>query len=94
MYQERRFTKLGTTAARIKDSWNLFEKLLDVTPQNSLLVKACKLYVSCEYIACALRCLAYTTYKIIMPFLNMVEHRSQKQLKNKLPQLYVDLKDR
>ena len=92
MYQERRFTKLGTTAASIIDSLDLYQLLLDQTTRNNLLVKASKLYVNCEYIICALACLAYFTYKIEMPFLNMVERSSQKDLKKYLPKLYNDLK--
>ena len=92
MYQERRFTKLGTTAASIIDSLDLYQLLLDQTTRNYLLVKASKLYVNCEYIICALACLAYFTYKIEMPFLNMVERSSQKDLKKHLPKLYNDLK--
>ena len=48
--------------------------LLDQTTRNNLLVKAPKLYINSEYIICALTCLAYFTYKIEMPFLNMVEN--------------------
>ena len=92
MYQERRFTKLGTTAASIVDSLDLYQLLLDQTTRNNLLVKASKLYVNCEYIICALTCLAYFTYKIEMPFLNMVEKSSQKDLKKKSAELYNDLK--
>ena len=92
MYQERRFTKLGTTAASIIDSLDLYQLLLDQTTRNNLLVKASKLYLNCEYIICALACLAYFTYKIEMPFLNMVERSSQKDLKKHLPKLYNDLK--
>ena len=65
--------------------------LLDNTSRNNLLVQACKLYLSCEYITCALTSLAYFTYKIGMPFLNMVEKSSQRDLKNRLPKLYEDL---
>ena len=94
MYQERRFTKLGTTAASIIDSLDLYQILLDETTRNNLLVKASTLYVNCEYIICALTCLAYFTYKIEMPFLNMVENSSQKDLKKHLPKLYNDLKQK
>ena len=71
-YQERRFTKLGTTAASIIDSLDLYQMLLDQTTRNNSLVIASKLYVNCEYIIYALTSLAYFTFKIEMPFLNMV----------------------
>ena len=88
MYQER-FTKLGTTAASIIDSLDLYQMLLDQTTRNNLLLKASELYVNCEYIICALTCLAYFTYKIEMPFLNMVERSTQKDLKNICPSCIV-----
>ena len=66
---------------------------LDQTTRNNLLVKAPKLYINSEYIIYALTCLAYFIYKIEMPFLNMVENESQKDLKEYLPKLYQDLKE-
>ena len=56
-----RFTKLGTIAASIIGSLNLYKMLLDQTTRNNLLVKASQLYVNCEYIICALTCLDYFT---------------------------------
>ena len=71
MYQERRFTKLGTTAACALKSIDLHNKLLEQTSKRNLLVKACRLYFSCEFILCAFKSLAYFTYKVGMPYLNI-----------------------
>ena len=70
---------------------DFFTELLQETNRDNLLVRACKLYIECEYIICALTCLSYFRYKIGMPFLNMVENSSQKDWKYILPQLYKEL---
>ena len=74
-------------------SLDLYIQLLEQTPKKNLLVKACRLYVSCEYVVCALKCLAFFTYKIGMPFLNMCELSSQKDMKTLLPRFYHELVD-
>ena len=79
-YVERRFTNIGTTAASIRGNLDMYEKLLNETTRNNLLVRASKLYISCEYIICALTCLAYFTFKIGMPFLNLIQQSSQAEL--------------
>ena len=40
-----------------------------------------------------MKCVAYFTYKIGMPFLNMCESSFQLDMKTRLPRLYNDLKD-
>ena len=78
----------------MRDSIELFQTLLDQTNKNNMLIKACKLYLRCEYIQCALTALAFFTYKIGMPFLNMVAMSSQRDLKQRLPKLFNDLKEK
>lgn len=80
MFQERRFTKLGTTAGCIRDCIELYQILLGNTTQTNLLVQASKFYLSCEYIICALTCLAYFTYKIVTPFLNIFWSTADSQV--------------
>ena len=94
MYQERKFTKLGTTSACVLNSLDLYQRLLEQTARHNLLVKACRLYLSCEFIVCVFKCLAYFTFKIGMPFLNMCEMSSQKEMKKLLPPFYQNLKER
>ena len=92
MYQERKFTKLGTTAACVVKSMHLYNELLQNTHRKNLLVKACRLYLDCEFIVCAFKCLAFFTNKIGMPYLNMCEVSSQKDMKALLPPFYQELK--
>ena len=61
MYQERRFTKLDTTAACVVKIIDLYNKLLEQTSKRNLLVKACHLYLNCEFILCAFIYLTYFT---------------------------------
>ena len=92
MYQERKSTKLGTTAAYLVKSIDLYNRLLEQTSKRNL-VKECQLYLNCEFMLCAFKCLAYFTCKIGMPYLNMCELSSQKDIKQLLPRFYHELKD-
>ena len=97
MHQERRFTKLGTTAACVVKSIDLYNKLLEHTSKRNLehtskgnlLVKAYQLDLNC--VLCAFKCLAYFTYKIGMPCLNMCKLSSQKVMKHLLPHNTISL---
>ena len=93
LYKERRFTKLGYSAAAVLDCLPQFRKVLEETPTSNLLVQACKLYAENEYILAALKALGYFTYKITMPFLNCVEQCDQNSLLPILKKLYEDLND-
>ena len=66
MCQERRFNKLGTTAACAVKGIDLCNKLLEQTSKRNLLVKAYQLYLNFEFILCAFKCLVHFTYKIGM----------------------------
>ena len=55
MYQERRFTKLGTTAACVVKSIDLYNKLLEQTSKKYTIFILCNSYC------------AYFAYKIGMP---------------------------
>ena len=90
--QKRRFPKLGTTAACVVKSIDLYNKLLEQTSKRSLLVKACQLYLICKFVLCAFKCLAHFTYKI-GTYLNMCELSSQKHVKQLLPRFYHELKE-
>ena len=70
LYKEKRFTRLGYQSGAIYDSLPYLRKLLDETPLNNLLVRACKLYIESEYILAAFKALANFTYRITMPYLN------------------------
>ena len=91
LYKERRFSKLGYTAGAIFDCLPQFEKLLERTHLNNLLVRACRLYLESDYIKTALKALANFTFCVTMPFLNCVERCDQNQLMDIIPNLHKDL---
>ena len=91
LYKERIFTKLGYSAGAILDCIQPFERILDKTTHNNLLVQACKLYIESDYIRAALKALAYFTFMVTMPYLNCVERCDQNQLMVILQQLHGDL---
>ena len=62
LYKQRRFTKLGYSAGTVLDCLAQYEKILETTNFNNLLVQACKLYTESEYVRAALKALAYFTY--------------------------------
>ena len=91
LYKERRFTKLGYSSGAILDCIQQFEKILEKTTHNNLLVQACKLYIESDYIRAALKALAYFTFMVTMPYLNCIERCDQNQLIVILKQLHGDL---
>ena len=91
LYKERRFTKLGYSAGAILDCVQQYERVLENTTCNNLLVQACRLYCESDYIRTALKALGYFTYRVTMPFLNCVERCDQNQLIVIIKQLYEDL---
>ena len=93
MYQERKFTKLGTTVACVIKIIDLYNKLLEQTSKRNLLVKACHLYLNCNFILSGFKYLALFTCKIGMPYLTFCELSSEKNMKQLLPRFYHELKD-
>ena len=93
LYKERRFTKLGYSAAAILDCLSQYEKILENTSYSNLLVQACRLYTKSEYVCAALKTLGYFTYKVTMPFLNCVERCDQNSLLPILKTLHDDLQE-
>ena len=93
LYKERRFTKLGYSAAAVLDCVEQYQKILDKTTHSNLLVRACKICIQNDYILAAFKGLAYFTFKITMPFLNCVEQLDQNGLLPILKKLYHDLND-
>ena len=90
----RSFAKLGYTASTILHHIEDYEDLLKVTKSNNL-VQACRIYLEqCDFIIVGLKVLSWFTYKVTLPFLNMVELSSQHDLLKTLPQLYDDLSNK
>ena len=72
LYHQRRFAKLGYSAASILNALPLLQMLLRESGKCNLLVQACRMYVQCE-IFIELHVLAYFTHKVTLPLLNCVE---------------------
>ena len=92
LYKERRFSKLGYSAGSIYDCLPQFQKALERTNKNNLLIRACRL--ESDFIKTALKALATFTYCVTMPFLNCVERGDQNQLVEILPILHNDLENK
>jgi hypothetical protein len=91
LYRERRFAKLGYTAGAIYDCLPQFTKLLERTSKNNMLVRACRLYLECDFIIAGLKALSNFTYEVTMPFLNCVERVNQSDLCRIIPNLFEEL---
>ena len=94
LYKERRFSKLEYSAASLFDCLPQFEKLLERTAKNNLLIRGCKLYLESDYIRAALKALGNFTYYVTMPFLNCIERCDQNQLVEILPKVHDYLKEK
>ena len=90
-FKERRFALVGYTAAAIIHHLPEYISILEKPKSNNLLVQACSLYLNVEYIIIALKCLAFFSKKVTLPFLNMCELKTQKDLVDILPKLKDDL---
>ena len=93
LYKERRFGLLGYSAAALLYHIDDLKVTLGATHSGNQLVQACELYLQIDYVKVALQCLAWFTYKITLPFLNMCEMETPKSLLRILPLLHDDLAD-
>ena len=93
LYQQRRFTKLGKSAASILESYSLIQMVVDEVKDSNQLVEACRIYLASEIFKTELEVLAYFTHHVTFPFLHCVEKSTQQDLLTILPKLYLDLKD-
>jgi len=91
LYHQRRFAKLGYSAASILSALPLLQMLLDETEKNNLLVQSCRMYLQCEFFLTELHALAYFTHKVTLPLLNCVEISDQNELLKVFPKLYEGL---
>ena len=91
MYHERRFTKLGYSAASIIQSLPYLRMLLNETHLSNLHVEIVRLLLDSEFLLTELEVLAYFTHKVTLPFLYFVEVNSQEELLKTFPLLYSDL---
>ena len=93
LYKERKFAKLGFTAGALFDCLPQFQKLLETTSKNNLLVRACRLYLESDFVMAVLKALSNFTYTVTMPFLNYVERVDQNAFCSIIPNLFQVLQN-
>ena len=69
LYQERRFTKLGYSAAAVLDAFPYIQMVLNETNLSNLHTEIVQLFLDSELLSTELLCLAYFTHKISLPLL-------------------------
>ena len=94
LYQQRRFTKLGKSAASLLESYQQLQMVVDEVKESNQLVEACRIYLASEIFKTELEVLAYFTHYVTFPFLNCIEKSIQEDLLVILPKLHSDLKAR
>ena len=90
-FKEHRFAEMGYTAAAIIYHLDEFNAILENPRSNNQLVQACELYTNNDFILVALKCMAWFTLKVTLPFLNMCELQKQSDLLPIMSQLKLDL---
>ena len=93
LFHQRRFAKLGYSAALTIAALDLLQMLLHETEGDNLLIQSGKLYIECEFFSTKLQDLSYFTHKVTLPLFNCVEISSQNDLLQILPTLYHGLAD-
>ena len=68
LYKEKRFARLGYQAGAVHDCIPYFQQILNNTPLNNLLIRACRLYFENDFIIAGFKALANFTYNVTMPF--------------------------
>lgn len=91
LYYERRFTKLGFSAASILNALPYLQMLLSESHLTNQHIEMVRLFLDCELFISELSVLAYFTHCISLPLLNCVEVSSQDELLNIFPRFYHDL---
>ena len=74
MYYERRFTKLGYSAASILEALPYLRMLLDETHLSNQHVEIVRMFLDSEFLITELNVLAYFTHRITLPFLYFVDN--------------------
>ena len=67
------------------------KETLSNTLSSNQLVQACTLYSNLKYVQASLKCIAWFTYQVTLPFLNMCELINPSDLLTLLPNLAKDL---
>ena len=91
IYHERRFTKLGFSAASILNALPYLRMLVNESHLSNQHIEAVRLFLDSEFFITELVVLSYFTHRVSLPLLNCVEISSQPDLLKILPQLFSDL---
>ena len=94
LYKEKSFTRLGYQTGAVYDCIPYFGQILNDTPLNNLLIRACRFYLENDFIIAGFKALSNFTYNVTMPFSNFVEKTNQDCLVELRPKLCVDLANR
>ena len=92
MYYERRFTKLGYSAASILQLLPYLCMLLNESYLSNQHIEIVRMFLDSEFLITELQVLAYFTHAVTLPFLYSVEVNSQEELLEMFPRLFNDLK--
>ena len=85
LYQQRRFGKLGKSAATLIEAYSTLIKLIDEISVTNRLTEACMLYLLHEFFYTELEALAYFNHTVTF------EKSSQEEVLKILPKLHQDL---
>ena len=91
MYYERRFTKLGYSAASILQSLPYLYMLLNESHLSNQHIEIVRMFLDFEFLITEPQVLACFTYCVTLPFLYFVEVNSQEK-HEMFPRLFNDLK--
>ena len=92
MYYERRFTKLGYSAASILQSLPHLRMLLNESHLSNQHIEIVRMFHNSEFLITKIQVLAYFTHVVTLPFLYFVEVNSQNGLLEMFPRLFNDPK--
>ena len=92
MYYERRFTKLGYSAAFILQLLPYLYMLLNESHLSNQHTEIVQMFLDPEFLITELQVPADFTHCVTLPFLYFVEVNSQEKLLEMFPQLFNDLK--
>ena len=87
-YKEKRFTRLGYQGGVVYGWIPYFWQILNDTPFNNLLIRACWLYLENDFMIVGFKALAIFTY-VTMPFLKFRWKTNHDCLVELLPKLCV-----
>ena len=92
MHYERRFTKLGYSAASILQLLPYLYMLLNESHLSNQYIEIVRMFLDSEFLITELQVLAYFMHCVTLKFLYFVDVNSQEKLLEMFPRLFNDLK--